>query len=88
MPANRSGSKGLSLWPSEGGNGRRNVVHSRHHITGVIIAKVTEQDSDKIRKASGSMFMGGANLDPERHRKSLGCLFQSIPDDGSWNDSG
>ncbi len=41
--------------------------------TSVIIAKVKETDSDKIRKATGSLFMGGANLDPERHRKSLGA---------------
>lgn len=41
--------------------------------TRVIVAKVTEGDSKKIAKASGSLFMGGAFLDPGRHRKTLGA---------------
>ena len=44
-------------------------------ITGslLIIAKTTEEDLNKINKASGSVFLGGAILEPERHRKSLGA---------------
>ena len=44
-------------------------------VTGsrLIIAKVTEDDKDKIRKASASVLFGGAILKPERHRKALGA---------------
>jgi hypothetical protein len=38
----------------------------------LIIAKITEDDKNKIRKASGSFLLGGAVLEPERHRKALG----------------
>jgi hypothetical protein len=39
----------------------------------LIIARITEADAGKVRKASGSMFLGGAVLEPERRRKSLGA---------------
>jgi hypothetical protein len=39
----------------------------------MIIARVTEADADRVRKASGSILMGGAVLEPERHRKALGA---------------
>jgi hypothetical protein len=41
--------------------------------TRVIVAKVTEEDSKRIARSSGSLFMGGAILDPGRHRKTLGA---------------
>jgi hypothetical protein len=49
--------------------------------TRLLMAKTTEEDLNKIRKASGSVLFGGSILDPERHRKSLGAYsrrFQSI----------
>jgi hypothetical protein len=39
----------------------------------LIIARITEADASKVRKASGSILMGGAVLEPERHRKALGA---------------
>jgi hypothetical protein len=39
----------------------------------LIIAKVTEEDENKISKASGSILLGGSVLEPERHRKALGA---------------
>ena len=43
-------------------------------ITGTLIvfARTTDEDLNKISKASSSILMGGAILEPERHRKSLG----------------
>jgi hypothetical protein len=39
----------------------------------LIMARITEADANKVRKASGSMLLGGAVLEPERQRKSLGA---------------
>jgi hypothetical protein len=39
----------------------------------MLIAAVTAEDQEKIRKAKGSVFLGGSVLDPERHRRSLGA---------------
>lgn len=39
----------------------------------LIFARTTEEDENKIRKASGSILLGGSILEPERHRKSLGA---------------
>ena len=47
----------------------------------MLIANVTVEDKEKIQKAKASVFLGGAILDPERHRKSLGAYarrYQSI----------
>jgi hypothetical protein len=41
--------------------------------TRLLIARITEADQDKMRKASGSLLMGGAAMDPERHRRTLGA---------------
>jgi hypothetical protein len=43
-------------------------------ITGslIIFARTTEEDLSRIGKASETILMGGAILDPERHRKTLG----------------
>jgi hypothetical protein len=42
-------------------------------VSSLIIAKITENDTIKVRKASDSVLLGGAILDPERHRKALGA---------------
>jgi hypothetical protein len=39
----------------------------------MLMARVTTEDTEKIRKATNSVFLGGSVLDPERHRKSLGA---------------
>ena len=39
----------------------------------LIVAKATDEDLNKVRKASGSVLLGGSVLDPERHRKALGA---------------
>jgi hypothetical protein len=39
----------------------------------LIVAKLTEEDEDKVRKASGSLFLGGSILEPDRHRQALGA---------------
>jgi hypothetical protein len=39
----------------------------------LIVAKLKEEDEDKVRKASGSILLGGAILEPERHRQALGA---------------
>jgi hypothetical protein len=39
----------------------------------LLFAKVTDEDSGRIQRASGSLLMGGAILDPERHRKTMGA---------------
>jgi hypothetical protein len=39
----------------------------------LIVARVTEEDLIKVHRASGSVFLGGSILDPERHRKALGA---------------
>ena len=39
--------------------------------TRLLMAKNTEEDMNKIRKAFGSVLFGGSILEPERHRISL-----------------
>ncbi|MGD0817889.1 MAG: zinc-ribbon domain-containing protein [Methanomassiliicoccales archaeon] len=46
------------------------LVITNSHL---IIAKITEGDTIKVRKASDSILFGGAVLEPERHRKALGA---------------
>jgi hypothetical protein len=56
----------------------------------LIIARTTKEDEEKIRKASGSILMGGAVLEPERHRKALGAYsrrYQSMGPDAILAES-
>jgi hypothetical protein len=49
--------------------------------TRLLLAKNTEEDTNRIGKAFGSVLFGGSILEPERHRKSLGAYsrrFQSM----------
>ncbi len=57
----------------------------------IIFARTTEEDDDKVRKASGSIFLGGSILEPERHRKSLGAYsrkYQSMEPEEIIAESG
>jgi hypothetical protein len=58
--------------------------------TRMLIAKNTEEDTNRIRKASGSVLLGGSILDPQRHRKSLGAYsrrFQSMDPEAILTES-
>jgi hypothetical protein len=56
----------------------------------IIIARTTKEDMDKVRKASGSVLLGGSILEPERHRQALGAYsrrYRSMEPESIFSES-